>query len=368
MLPSSFLKLNTAIYEWTKECPPDLKRDLDMFLASNDFLDRPNIFFKGIEDSSKKWVALISVAGAESSRQMASQRLGYQFMELHQDETTTFSLLSPAPRMPVHAAYNKFLKDIIKANKIDRTKAKVEGWKRTLDRAAEMVAAAPQQPPSSPEDSNSTDTTTTTAAAVALPPSTLLTSLKPGERSAASYGMWFISVDIESFERDHSKILEIGWSVWDSRMHKFADRHYAISEYRHLKNGKFVNDRRDRYIFGETVWARLNECIAAFQADLDMAAKRNSEGLFALIAHDMSSDEAYLKGMGIVFPEGMVKFDTMELNCARVGDAAKVGLGKSLDELNIDNYSLHNAGNDAHYTLELFLWLARNHLTQRSLQ
>ncbi|KAK3845553.1 MAG: hypothetical protein J3R72DRAFT_364552 [Linnemannia gamsii] len=178
--------------------------------------------------------------------------------------------------------------------------------------------------------------------------------------------MWFISVDIESHEFNHDKILEIGWSIWDSGVHKFMDKHYAISDYRHLKNGKYVADRRDRFMFGETVWENLKGSIAAFQQDLEKAARRNEHGRFVLIAHDMTSDMKYLSHMGVTFPEGMIQFDTLEMNAARVGDSnCKTGLGKLLDEVDIENYCLHNAGNDAHYTLELFLWLARNSGSQR---
>ncbi|KAF9174153.1 HIR complex subunit [Mortierella sp. AD010] len=315
--------------------------------SGNSSKDGSDSSLPSVEEPSHKWVALISMEGVESTRSFLQRRLGYQFMELHEARGVNFSQITPAPRMPVYGAYNKFLKDIIKANKINRTKAKVQGWTTTLDKAAEMVAAAPpdSSPPSpSPSSTSAGSSLSSSSTAVSPSPSTSsFTNLTPKELSAASYGMWFISVDIESYERDHSKILEIGWSIWVSGVHKFVDRHYAISEYQHLKNGKFVADRRDRFIFGETVWAPLKDSIAAFQQDLDMASKRNPEGLFALIAHDMASDEAYLKSMGIVFPEGMIQFDTLNLNCARVGDSVKTGLGKLLDELNIDNYSLHNA-------------------------
>ncbi|KAF9434608.1 hypothetical protein BGZ76_007742 [Entomortierella beljakovae] len=371
MQSDSFLQIHTAIYEWSKECPEDLKRDLRNYFDSQGFLDRPNVFYKGMDGSSGKWLGLITVQGAESTRLIISQKLGYQFMELH-EARGTITQVTPAPQLPNKAAYDKFQKDITKANKIYRTKAKVNGWTRTLDRASEMVAAAPKISQSTDltaattdKESSLTDSQSQTTLPK-LPSSTLLTSLKGPERSAASFGMWFISVDIESYERDHAKILEIGWSIWDSRVDKYVDRHYAISDYRHLKNGKFVADRRDRFIFGTTVWASLQSSIEAFQKDIDTAANRNAEGLFALIAHDMSSDESYLKDMGVSFPAGMIKFDTLELNCARAGDSNKIGLGKLLDDLDIENYCLHNAGNDAHYTLQLFLFLTRNHLEKRS--
>ncbi|KAG0309892.1 hypothetical protein BGZ98_003435 [Dissophora globulifera] len=384
MLATSFLQLQTALYEWGKECPKDLRNDLDNFFASRDFLDREGVFFKGVDDSNEKWVALITMQGLDETWTMICSRLQYSFAQLHEAKGTTFSQVTPAPRMPVVAAYHKFVKDIVKANKARRIKEKVKGWSLELARATEMTMIAPKLSDATAESS----TSAATAATASVPRSSSSSSsspassfLTPRERAAASSGMWFISVDIESYERDHSKILEIGWSVWDSLINKFVDRHYAISDYRHLQNGRYVADRRDRFMFGETVWATLEDSIAAFQDDLETAAKRNEQGLFALIAHDMSSDETYLRKMGVEFPRGMIKFDTLLLNAARSGDSNKTGLGRLLDQLEIENYSLHNAGmdslistklplrdvrfriqgNDAHYTLELFMWLTRDY-------
>ncbi|KAG0328355.1 HIR complex subunit [Dissophora globulifera] len=361
--------LHTALYEWGKECPKDLRNDLDNFFASRDFLDREGVFFKGVDDSNEKWVALITMQGLDETWTMICSRLQYSFAQLHEAKGTTFSQVAPAPRMPVVAAYHKFVKDIVKANKARRIKEKVKGWSLELARATEMTMIAPKLSDATAESSTSAvAASAATAATASVPRSSSSSSsssassfLTPRERAAASSGMWFISVDIESYERDHSKILEIGWSVWDSRINKFVDRHYAISDYRHLQNGRYVADRRDRFMFGDTVWATLEDSIAAFQDDLETAAKLNEQGLFALIAHDMSSDETYLRKMGVEFPRGMIKFDTLLLNAARSGDSNKTGLGRLLDQLEIENYSLHNAGNDAHYTLELFMWLTRDY-------
>ncbi|KAG0249616.1 hypothetical protein BG011_009094 [Mortierella polycephala] len=340
------------MYEWSKECPKDLKPGLDAFFISKDFLDRQSVFYKGMEDSSQKWVALISMSGIEETHAMICRKFSLPFSVLHEAQNTTFSQVSAAPRMPLAAAYNKFIKDIVKLNKLARSAERLLSYKKELGRATAMVIAPLIGSVSAPES----DTV-----------NTLLASLTPSERSAAMNDMWFISVDIESFESDHSKILEIGWSIWALSVNKFVDKHYAISNFRHLKNGKYVADRRDRFMFGDTVWATLKESIAAFQDTLEAAAGRNAQGLFALIAHDMSSDEGYLRKMGVQFPSGMIKFDTVDMNAARVGDAnCKTGLGKLLDELGIDNYCLHNAGNDAHYTLELFLKLTRNNIKQNA--
>ncbi|KAF9087926.1 hypothetical protein BGX29_000546 [Mortierella sp. GBA35] len=363
-MPDTYLQLHTAMYEWHKECPQDIKKNLEDFFNSKEFLDRSNVFYKGVEDSSKKWVALIAFSGLEDTHRMICERLQFGFTHLHAARNTTFSQVSPAPRLPLPAAYNKFIKDITKLNKVQKALERLIQWKAVLDRATEMVLQAPGVLAAA---TAATETTGSGAESGRTSPTSAMTASSRATPSLQDGGMWFISVDIESHEYNHDKILEIGWSIWDSGVHKFMDKHYAISDYRHLRNGKFVADRRDRFMFGTTVWENLQGSIAAFQQDLEKAVRRNERGRLVLIAHDMSSDMKYLSGMGVTFPEGMIQFDTVEMNSARVGDAnIKTGLGKLLDEVGIENYCLHNAGNDAHYTLELFLWLARNNGAKNS--
>lgn len=266
----------------------------------------------GYDESQTKWVALISMPGVEQTRGMITQQFGYDFKSLYASPAT-FTKVDKAPRMAKSNAYNKFIKAIQKLNNQMKALRRLVSYQKTLNEATEMVHATHASP------------------------------------------LRFISVDIESYEQDHALILEIGWSTWDTGLNKFADRHFAVLDYKHLSNGRYVADRRDLFQFGDTAWASLKDCITAFQEDLELAAQQNAEGSVVLIAHDMSSDETYLRRMGVEFPKGMIKFDTVEMNSARVNDSnIKTGLGKLLDEVGIENYSLHNAGMDLTLTLSHF--------------
>ncbi|KAK3832950.1 MAG: hypothetical protein JOS17DRAFT_741140 [Linnemannia elongata] len=281
---------------------------------------------------------------------MVSEKLQFAFTPLYPARNTTFSQVSPAPRLTSPEVYNRLIKDIAKANeranKMAKSQERLLQWKATLDRATDMVLQAPgvattNAPPAVTDfiedDTNEVESVSATTNATAGSP-TVTPSPQDG-------GMWFISVDIEAHELNRNRIMEIGWSIWDSGANNFMDKHYAITEYRHLKNDKHVIGRRDMFGFGETVWENLQGSVAAFQQDLENAARRNEHGRFVLIAHDMMSDMKYLSGMGVTFPEGMIQFDTLEMNAARVGNSnIKTGLGMLLDELEIENYSLHNAG------------------------
>jgi hypothetical protein len=170
----------------------------------------------------------------------------------------------------------------------------------------------------------------------------------------------FVAVDVESYERDHSCILEVGWSMFDSKKNSFMDRHFCVSEYKYLSNGQFVPDRKDRFSFGKTVWANLKRIGSEIVGDL---TEETVKGNVVFIGHDIQMDVKYLESMDVDV-KGVIKpvdyFDTAEMNAARVGKPyERINLGRLLDDLDIENYCLHNAGNDAHYTLLLFLELCK---------
>ncbi|CAG8480659.1 5732_t:CDS:2 [Ambispora gerdemannii] len=173
---------------------------------------------------------------------------------------------------------------------------------------------------------------------------------------------FFLAVDVESYERDHSCILEVGWSIHDARKDLFMDRHFCVEKYRHLKNGRYVSDAKDRFMFGKTVWASLEKISEEFLRDITLDGE-NDDKIVVLVGHDINMDVKYLEAMGKHMKDAiatLTRFDTAEMNAARVGKPNdRVSLGRLLDEFKIENYCLHNAGNDAHFTLLLFLELCK---------
>lgn len=78
------------------------------------------------------------------------------------------------------------------------------------------------------------------------------------------YSVIFISIDVESFERDHNLITEIGIATLDTAdiatvcpgkggtnwMGLIRARHFRIKEYEHLKNHEFVHGCAENFQFG----------------------------------------------------------------------------------------------------------------------
>lgn len=67
----------------------------------------------------------------------------------------------------------------------------------------------------------------------------------------------FLSIDIEAWESNTEKILEVG-KAWTSAAHswvapplaRISRRHLVVAEHVHLSNGRYVLDNRDHYSFG----------------------------------------------------------------------------------------------------------------------
>lgn len=175
--------------------------------------------------------------------------------------------------------------------------------------------------------------------------------------------LYIISVDVECWEVSHDIILEIGWTIYErnsspkeSCTGKITDKHYIIREHTGYKNGKYVDDARNRFGFGDSFKTSLNDAKKAFQEDFSRAN--------VLVGHSLKSDIEWLtKHVGVTIPkkagENTLKMvDTNSLWISKyhkpAGDSISVKNLMKLLEIRQD-FPLHNAGNDAHYTMMCFL-------------
>ncbi|KAL0082945.1 hypothetical protein J3Q64DRAFT_1642157 [Phycomyces blakesleeanus] len=179
----------------------------------------------------------------------------------------------------------------------------------------------------------------------------------------------FVSLDIEAYEEDHSILLEIGWSIYDSKTDLYMDQHYINSSYRHLVNGKYVDNQKLRFQFGTSVWCTLKQALEELRKDLDWAVER--DGGFVLVGHGLDSDIKYLATQKFKWPgrrggdvdnvrisAAVAILNTDTMYGASIGNPTNPpSLGTTLSKVGIDAWCLHNAGNDAHYTLLLFMTL-----------
>jgi hypothetical protein len=175
---------------------------------------------------------------------------------------------------------------------------------------------------------------------------------------ASSKRYVFISFDIEVYEMDHKTLLELGWSMFDSQTNRYMDQHYINSTYRHLSNGRFVDDQKLKFMFGVSVWASLDQALTEFRKDLDWCVRR--DGGYILVGHGLENDIKFLAMQKFKWPlaEGrgshtdvnrsavIASLDTEMLYGAYSNSLHNPpSLGRSLDSLDLESWCLHNAGN-----------------------
>lgn len=234
------------------------------------------------------------------------------------------------------------------------------------------------------------ETITTTTSSSSIQPS------KPKHKEEFEDVPFFVCVDCESWERNHSAITEIGIATLDMGalppsqpltyeiiMPQMTYRHIRITEHRQLRNGKFVPDAADRFDFGTTEFqalkalpAVLAEAFTPPPLPMHTTPKGKKRRTIAFVGHDAAADIKYLNdckfdsriavremlqrldeeaGFGAGAAREMDVFDTAEMYRAITGEMNTKGLGKMLHELGLQPWNLHNAGNDAAYTLRAFV-------------
>lgn len=181
-----------------------------------------------------------------------------------------------------------------------------------------------------------------------------------------------VSIDIEAYERQTNIVTEIGISIYDPRENytslipKFRNYHLCCSESLNLKNGRYTPDHKYNYLLGETIVMPLIQCAEFIQNLLNYylipQTPHDITWERAIVGHDVIGDIKWLNKMNIVIPgysDGQITsnikiLDTLKLFNSFYGHKGS-GLGKALRLYKIPHSFLHNAGNDAYYTLILLL-------------
>ncbi|KAK9332968.1 hypothetical protein V1520DRAFT_352370 [Lipomyces starkeyi] len=175
------------------------------------------------------------------------------------------------------------------------------------------------------------------------------------KQSIEDQNMVFIAVDIEVYELNHKCVTEIGVAILDLRKGNTKDakpvgRHLRVKEYMHLKNGKFVEDASEKFEFGKSEILTLKECANQVKTVFE---EIGDKAIF--VGHDGANDVRYLRQIGADLPEDLLMADTLTLWKVGHGEDGPSTLGRLLIEYDISSWNLHNAGNDAYYTVQALM-------------
>lgn len=152
---------------------------------------------------------------------------------------------------------------------------------------------------------------------------------------------------MEFWEKKQHIILELGFSVLDTKTNKIISKNIVILEHLNKKNGKYVPDEKFNFQFGETLFLKEKDAWELFNRTLEEADY--------YIGHAIKNDLRRLKKE----LRNKQVFDTMKMtNHYQFGFDQKMNLQKLATSLELNPQHLHNAGNDAFYTLESALKLS----------
>ncbi|KAF2443453.1 hypothetical protein P171DRAFT_362217 [Karstenula rhodostoma CBS 690.94] len=192
----------------------------------------------------------------------------------------------------------------------------------------------------------------------------------------------FICVDVEAYEKDHSKITEVGIATLDTRdlMHVapgkdgeawrslIKARHFRVKEYAHLVNNEYVAGCPSSFFFGKSDFVPLKDLLTSVAACFtpsscaDPGRKLNGgdsdQRNLILLGHDTLTDVKYLQDIGfdpLTLPNLLEAHDSANLYRVWQRQEQTTKLAKILEGFDIDYFGLHNAGNDAVYTVQSFL-------------
>ena len=218
----------------------------------------------------------------------------------------------------------------------------------------------------------------------------------------------FIAFDVEAYEFNHNIITEIGITTLDTQdlvdippgkdgsgwFAKARHRHFRIEENKHIVNSHNVQGCPDRFEFGESEFVRLadapaliascfrepfsrkqtrEELEASFAARREMTESSNNQppkpkSPIVLIGHTPDGDIRFLQKLGfnpLNSPNLVEVLDTAVLHRIYRREQLVVSLGAMLYNFDMVGWNLHNAGNDAAYTLQAFLGIVVRDASQR---
>ncbi|ROW17571.1 hypothetical protein VPNG_00779 [Cytospora leucostoma] len=185
----------------------------------------------------------------------------------------------------------------------------------------------------------------------------------------------FICVDVETYEKSPGLVTELGFAILDTQdlvgvppgegaqnwFKLIRAHHLRIKEYSYMKNTEFVMGCPDSFVFGTSEFVPIDKVLKAIEEIMSPKSPTGELRKVVLVGHDVNQDIALLDS---------IDFDVYEMrNLLEVVDNQKLhqhrhrfyngqGLSAVLAGLDIAYMYLHNAGNDAVYTLQSLLRLA----------
>lgn len=168
------------------------------------------------------------------------------------------------------------------------------------------------------------------------------------------------ALDIEAWELNSNIVTEIGIAIYDPRDQQVSlvpstiQIHIRIKEHLEKTNGRYVPNHARNFNGNITYIMPQAEAALFTQTLVDYYFCKIRQHGFStyLVGHNLQGDIKWMNSIGVVFPLGYSTLDTNHLFRINHGKT-NISLKKALKAVEIPYAYLHNAGNDAYYTLLL---------------
>lgn len=180
-------------------------------------------------------------------------------------------------------------------------------------------------------------------------------------RLAAGTVRRLVAFDIEAYEHDQRHLLEVGCAIYHAGVAPpaVATFHFVVQENARWRNGRFCANNRDNFSFGTSEMLPLTQVFDWLWGHLSQPGT-------VLVGHNLPADLRYLQEARVYrngVPSGTyprftsqwfgqrMQFDTQEAFREAHLRPHVEKLSKVLEHFGFAHDYLHNAGNDAHFTM-----------------
>ncbi|KAK4650635.1 hypothetical protein QC762_709210 [Podospora pseudocomata] len=193
---------------------------------------------------------------------------------------------------------------------------------------------------------------------------------KTAEATAQPSAVRFVCIDVEAWEKNPNIITEVGVAILDtpnlrdmapgengqSWFEAIEARHFWVAEYTWAQNKKYVKSCPENFDFGET------EVVQGKHVPETMGTIiNNSPYPVVLVFHESGSDIKFLEAIkyNIYKAQNVLEIiDIKHMYQYAVRSNKQPSVSTVCEFLGIQTKNLHNAGNDAVYTLQAMISLA----------
>lgn len=162
-------------------------------------------------------------------------------------------------------------------------------------------------------------------------------------------------IDVEAWERNISKVTEVGVAIYDPKDLPYSifpvikQYHIIIKEHERMVNGRFCPDNKRKFMGGTSYKMSMTECRSFMNKLILEYWGRTDVPDAVLVGHNVKADINWLRSVGVRLPEPLAIVDTSKLHSMSFTSGGS--LRNILRLLQIPHGYLHNAANDAYYTL-----------------